>query len=108
LSFISASINGRLPENTASWQAWVSKEAFRRRLEDVERENLNPPAGLRASHKWMGDVSTIPEAGRENPGSDKTPSPSASQDLTQADELEEFIHLETALVRALQRVGAIW
>jgi hypothetical protein len=56
----------------------------------------------------MGNVSTIPEAGRENPGSDKTPSPSVSQDFTQADELEEFIRLETALVRALQRVGAIW
>jgi hypothetical protein len=52
----------------------------------------------------MGDVATIPEAGRENPGSDTPPSPSASQDSTQPDELEEFIRLETALVQALQRL----
>ena len=52
----------------------------------------------------MGDVSTIPEAGRENPETDKTPSPFASQDSTQPDELEEFIRLETALVQALQRL----
>jgi hypothetical protein len=61
----------------------LSKDAFRRRLESVERENLNPPPGLRASHEWMGDVSTIPKAGRQNPGSDKTSSSSASQDSTQ-------------------------
>jgi hypothetical protein len=86
----------------------LSKDVFRRRLESVEREKLNPPAGLRASHEWMGDVSTIPEAGRQNPGSDKTPSSSAPQDSTQPDELEEVMSLETALVRALQRHGAIW
>jgi len=86
----------------------LSKDAFPRRLESVEREKLNPPAGLRASHEWMGDVSTIPEAGRQNPGSDKTPSSSAPQDSTQPNELEEVMSLETALVRALQRHGAIW
>jgi len=102
---ISDSIEASLPENTASWQVWVSKNAFRRRLEGVERENLNPPAGLRASHEWMGDVSTIPEAGRQNPGGDKTPSSSASQDSTQSVELEGAMSLETALVRALQHVG---
>jgi hypothetical protein len=99
---------GSLPENTARWQVCLSKDVFRRRLESVEREKLNPPAGLRASHEWMGDVSTIPEAGRQNPGSDKTPSSSAPQDSTQPDELEEVMSLETALVRALQRHGAIW
>jgi hypothetical protein len=56
----------------------------------------------------MGDVSTIPEAGRQNPGSDKTPLSSAPQDSTQPDELEEVMSLETALVRALQRHEAIW
>jgi hypothetical protein len=76
-------------------------------LESVEREKLNPLAELRASHEWM-DVSTIPEAGRQNPGSDKTPSSSAPQDYTQPDELEEVMSLETALVRVLQRHGAIW
>jgi hypothetical protein len=86
----------------------LSKDAFWRRLEGVERENLNPPAGLRASHEWMGYVSTIPDAGRQNPGSDKTPSSSASQDSTQRDELEGVMSLETVLVRALQRLGAIW
>src|SRR5262245_38984307 len=60
---------GSLPENTAGWQVCLNKNAFRRRLEGVERENLNPPSGLRASHEWMGDVSTIPEAGGQNPGS---------------------------------------
>ena len=99
---------GSLPENTARWQVCLSKDVFRRRLESVEREKLNPPAGLRASHEWMGDVSTIPEAGRQNPGSDKTSSSSASQDSTQPDELEGVMSLETALVRALQRLGAIW
>jgi hypothetical protein len=99
---------GSLPENTARRQVCLSKDVFRRRLESVEREKLNPPAGLRASHEWMGDVSTIPEAGRQNPGSDKTPSSSAPQDSTQPDELEEVMSLETALVRALQRLGAIW
>jgi len=53
----------------------------------------------------MGDVSTIPEAGRQNPGSDKTPSSSALQDSTQSDELEGVMSLETALVRALHCVG---
>jgi hypothetical protein len=86
----------------------LSKDVFRRRLESVEREKLNPLAGLRASHEWMGDGSTIPEAGRQNPGSDKTPSSSAPQDSTQPDELEEVKSLETDLVRALQRHGAIW
>jgi hypothetical protein len=99
---------GSLPENIARWQVCLSKDVFRRRLESVEREKLNPPAGLRASHEWMGDVSTIPEAGRQNPGSDKTPSSSAPQDSTQPDELEEVMSLETTLVRALQRHGAIW
>ena len=97
-----------LPENTASWQVCLSKDTFRRRLEYVERKKLNPPAGLRASHEWMGDVLTIPEAGRQNPGSDKTPSSSALQDSTQPDELEGVMSLETALVRALQCLGAIW
>jgi len=69
--------------------------------------NLNPPAGLRASHEWMGDVSTIPEAGRQNPGSDKSLSSSASQDSTQPDGLEGVMSLETALARALQRLGGI-
>jgi hypothetical protein len=55
----------------------------------------------------MGDMSTIPEAGRQNPGSDKTPSSFASQDPTQPDELEGVMNLETALVRALRRLGAI-
>ena len=84
-----------------------SKEAFRRRLEGMERENLNPPAGLRASHAWICDVSTIPEAGRQNPGSDKTPSSSASPDSTQSDQVKGVMSLEAALVRVLQRVGAI-
>jgi len=48
-----------------------------------------------------------PRSGRQNPGRDKTPSSSASQDSTQPDELEGVISLETALVRALQRLGAI-
>jgi hypothetical protein len=78
-AWTAASVRGSLPENTASWQVCLSKDAFRRRLESVEREKLNPPAGLRASHEWMGDVPTIPEAGRQNPGSDKTPSSSAPQ-----------------------------
>jgi hypothetical protein len=56
----------------------LNKHAFGRRLEGVERENLNPPAGLRTSNEWMGDVSTIPEAGQQNPGSDKTALSSAS------------------------------
>jgi hypothetical protein len=107
LQSISASIEGSLTRNTASCQVCVSKDAVRRRLEGVERENLNPPTGLRASHEWMGDVSTIPEAGRQNPGSDKTPSSSASQNSIQPDELEVVVSLETALVRALQRLGAI-
>ena len=89
-------------------EASLLKQILRRRLESVEREKLNPLAGLRASHEWMGDVSTIPEAGRQNPGSDKTPLSSAPQDSTQPDELEEVMSLETALVRALQRHGAIW
>jgi hypothetical protein len=70
----------------------------------VERENLNPPGELRASHEWMGDMSTIPEAERQNPGSDKTSSSSASQYSTQQDEFEGVMSLETALVRALQRL----
>ena len=53
----------------------------------------------------MGDVSTIPEAGRQSPGSDKAPSSPALQDSTQSDELEGVISLETALVRALHCVG---
>jgi hypothetical protein len=73
----------------------------------VERENLNPPVGLRASDEWMGNVSAIPEAGRQNPESDKPPSSSASQDSAQPDELEGVMSLETALVRALQHLGAI-
>jgi hypothetical protein len=80
----------------------LGKDAFRRRLEGMEHGNLNPSAGLRASHEWMGDVSTIPEAGRQNPESDKTPSSYASQDSIQPDELERVMSLETALVRALQ------
>jgi hypothetical protein len=60
----------------------ILKQAEERRLEGVERENLTPPAGLRASHAWMGDVSTIPEAGRQNPGSDNTPSSFASLDFS--------------------------
>jgi hypothetical protein len=85
----------------------TKQNGFRRRLEGVERENLNPPTGLRASKEWMAEMSTIPEAGRQNLGSDKTPPSSASQDSTQPDELEGVISLETALVRALQRLGAI-
>ena len=85
----------------------TKREAFRRRPEGVERKNLNPQAGLRASHEWMGDASRIPEAGLENPGSDKTPSSSASPDSTQSDEVKEVMSLEAALVRVLQRVGAI-
>jgi hypothetical protein len=73
----------------------------------VERENLNPPTGLRVSHELMGDLSTIPEAGRQNPGSDKTQSSSALQDSTHPNELEGVMSLETALVRVLQRHGAI-
>jgi hypothetical protein len=77
-------------------------------LEGVERENLNPPAGLRASHEWMRHLSTIPEAERQNPGSDKTPSSSASQDSSQLGDLEGVTSLETALAQALQCLGAIW
>ena len=84
------------------------KDAFRRRLEDVKRENLNPPTGLRASHEWIDDVLTIPDAERQNPGSDKTPSSSATQDFTQPAKLEGVMSLKTALARALQRLGAIW
>jgi hypothetical protein len=73
----------------------------------MERENLNPLAGLRASHELMGDMSTIPEAGRQNPGSDKTLPASASQDSTQLGELKGVMSLETALVRALQRLEVI-
>jgi hypothetical protein len=73
----------------------------------VERKNLNPEAELRASHEWMADVSTIPEAGRQNPGSDKTPSSPASPDSTQSDQVKGVMSLEAALVRVLQRVGAI-
>jgi len=73
----------------------------------MEGENLNPPTGLRASHEWMANVSTIPEAGRQNPGSDKTPTSSASQDSAQPDEFERVMSLETVLVRSLQRLGAI-
>ena len=105
---ISASIEGSLQENTTSWQVCLDKDAFRRRLEGVERENLNPLAGLRTSYEWMGYVSTIPEAGRQNPGSDKTPSSSASQDSIQPGDLERVTNLETALVQALQRLRAIW
>jgi hypothetical protein len=108
LQFISCLHRGSLSESTATWQACLSINAFRRRLENVERENLNPSAGLRASHEWMGDVSIIPEAGRQNPEGDKTPSSSASQDSPQPDELEGVMSLETALVRTLQRLGAIW
>jgi hypothetical protein len=96
-----------LTQNTASWQVFLSKDAFRRRLESVERENLNPPPWLRPSHEWMSDVSTIPEAGRQNPGNGKTPSSSASQGSTQSDELEEVMSLETTLVQVLQRLGTI-
>jgi len=85
----------------------LNKDAFRRRLEGMERKNLNPLAGLRASHEWMGDVSIIPEAGRKNPGSDKTPSAPASQVSIQRDEFEGVMSLETILVQALQRLGAI-
>jgi hypothetical protein len=84
------------------------REAFRRRPAGMERKNSNPQAGLRASHEWMGDVSTIPEAGRQNPGSDKTPSSFASRDFTQSDQVKGVMSLEAALVRVLQRVGAIW
>ena len=72
----------------------------------MERKNLNPQAGLRASHEWMGDVSTIPEAGRQNPGSDITPSSSASPDFTQSNQVKGVMSLEAALVRVLQRVGS--
>ena len=72
----------------------------------MERKNLNPQAGLRASHEWMGDVSTIPEAGRQNPGSDKTPSSSASPVFTQSDQVKRVMSLEAALVRVLHRVGS--
>jgi hypothetical protein len=99
--FLKPSLGGAFPST-------LSKDAFQRRLEGVERENLNPRAGLRTSHQCMGDVSTIPEAGRQNPGSDKAPSSSASQDSTQPDELEGVMSLEAALVRTLQRLGAIW
>jgi len=97
-----------LPESTARWQVCLSKDVFRRRLESVEREKIESASWVTASHEWMGDVSTIPEAGWQNPGSDKTPSSSAPQDSTQPDELEEVMSLETVLVRALQRHGAIW
>jgi hypothetical protein len=53
----------------------------------------------------MGDVAIIPEAGRQNPGSNKTPLLSASQDSTQPSELEGVISLEIALVQALQCLG---
>ena len=101
-------MEGSLPENTVSWQVCLSKNVFQRRLEGVEHEKLNPRAGLRTSHECMGDLSTIPEAGRQNPGSDKTPSSSAPEGSTQPDELEGVMSLETALVRALQRLGALW
>src|SRR6516164_5483220 len=52
--------------------------------------------------------STIPEAGRQNPESDKTQLSSASKDSTQLDELEGVMSLETALVRALRPVRGIW
>jgi hypothetical protein len=55
----------------------------------------------------MGDVATIPEAGSQNPESDKTPSSSASQDSTQQSEFEGVMSLETALVRALQCLEGI-
>src|SRR5262245_49543053 len=90
---------------------WIVKSSAlkQRRLPaasgSVEHRNLNPPAGLRASHERMGDVSTIPEAGQQNPGSDKTLSSSASQDSTQPGEFERVTSLETALVRALQCLG---
>ena len=98
----------RLREMFNNLCSTLSKDVFQRRLEGVERENLNPLVGLRASHEWMGDVSTIPEAGRQSPGSDKTPAQSASQDSAQLDELKGVMSLETALVRALQRLGTIW
>ena len=74
----------------------------------MEGENLNPPPGLHASYEWMGDVSTIPEAEPQDPGSDKTLPSYASQDSTQPDEIEGAMSLELALARALQRQGAIW
>jgi len=80
---------------------------FRSRLEGMERGNLNPRAGLRASHEWMGDVATIPEPGPQNPGTDKTPMSFASRNSTQPAELQEVMSLETALVRALQCLGGI-
>jgi hypothetical protein len=85
----------------------LSKGAFRQRLERVERETLNPPAVLRASHEWMVDMSTIPETGRQNPGSDKTSSLSPPKDSVQPAEFEVVMRLEAALARTLQRLAAI-
>jgi hypothetical protein len=74
----------------------------------VERKNLNPEAELRASHEWMADVSTIPEGGTVKiPEATITPSSPASPDSTQSDQVKGVMSLEAALVRVLQRVGAI-
>ena len=97
----------RLREMFNNLCSTLSKDVFQRRLEGVERENLNPPTGLRASKEWMAEMSTIPEAGRQNPGSDKTPSTSASPNFTQSDQVKGVMSLEAALVRVLQCVRAI-
>src|SRR5215471_2232906 len=85
----------------------LCKDAFRQRLEVWSTKALNPPIGLRASHESMREVSTIPKAEQQNPGSEKTPSSSASQDSTQPAELEQVMSLETPLVQILRGFGAI-
>jgi len=71
----------------------------------VSNYTLNLPTRLHASHEYMDEMSTIPQAGRQNPGSDKTQPSSASEESIQPGESEWVMSLERALARALQRFG---
>jgi hypothetical protein len=71
----------------------------------VERKKLNPQKLLAASELLMGEPSTIPEAGRESPGSGPPKKRSEPAQSSQTDSDERLMSLGMALAQALQHLA---
>ncbi len=70
----------------------------------VERQKLNPPRPVTASESLMGEPSTIPEAGHENPGSGPQREHFDRSRSDQTKDDQRLMSLGMALARALQQL----
>jgi hypothetical protein len=84
----------------------ADKTGWRRRLDNVEREKLNPPPQLSASDQLMDD--DAPSGGQRQPQDRVNEKPAAGSPINPGDdelELARAMQLEIALANALHRLA---